>query len=460
MSKILKFIVNLFLIGAILVAVAILVPPLAGITTTVVDTPSMNTNLPLGSITYSTDIDVYDIKPGDEILKENDTSTYAYVIRETDPANGVFKAVSAADLNGAEEEVKLRNTVSKVAVVVPYIGYIMIAMHSIEGIIIVVLVVVLMIILFILSELWKVRPGDEEEEDETDEMNREEIPQVTAREETDIDTDAIRAAVQENHSAAAYEEETPSGTDTAFAVDEEPDYSGMSWSEKRAAKKARKMAERAAREAAHSAGDAIETAIAGGTAAAGAAIAPTAAALEEAKIEEALAELTPLGQKEEHEITASPEDFPTQPLPGTEKAPEQDSFIPDVPFDSGLTADFGREDTPVPAESGQGQTLEELAREMEERAKENGTDGGYLPTEEKEDFYADFPDAEELAAREAASGSTQMSAEDLVNAERFAPTPRPTLEEILEQAKDTGKDPVIKKDERSGVSFVDVSGLL
>ena len=33
-------------------------------------------------------------------------------------------------------------------------------------------------------------------------------------------------------------------------------------------------------------------------------------------------------------------------------------------------------------------------------------------------------------------------------------------EEILEQAKDTGKDPVIKKDERSGVSFVDVSGLL
>ena len=61
MSKFLKFIVNLFLIVTILTAIAILVPPLAGVTTTIVDTPSMNTNLPLGSVTYSTDINVYDM---------------------------------------------------------------------------------------------------------------------------------------------------------------------------------------------------------------------------------------------------------------------------------------------------------------------------------------------------------------------------------------------------------------
>ena len=125
MSKFLKFIVNLFLIVTNLTAIAILVPPLAGVTTTIVDTPSMNTNLPLGSVTYSTDINVYDIKEGDEILKENDSSTYAYIIRETDPANGRFMAVSAVDENGSEEEVILRNTVSKVAVVVPFIGYIL-----------------------------------------------------------------------------------------------------------------------------------------------------------------------------------------------------------------------------------------------------------------------------------------------------------------------------------------------
>ena len=53
-------------------------------------------------------IDVFDIKPGDVILKENDSSTYAYVIIETDAANGKFKAISAADPNGPEEEVILR----------------------------------------------------------------------------------------------------------------------------------------------------------------------------------------------------------------------------------------------------------------------------------------------------------------------------------------------------------------
>ena len=108
MSKLLKLIVNVFLVAAILIAVAILVPPLAGVKTTIVDTTAMKTNLPLGSVTYSNDIDVFDIKPGDVILKENDSSTYAYVIIETDAANGKFKAISAADPNGPEEEVILR----------------------------------------------------------------------------------------------------------------------------------------------------------------------------------------------------------------------------------------------------------------------------------------------------------------------------------------------------------------
>ena len=51
MSKFLKFIVNLFLTLAILTAVAILVPPLLGINTTIVDSAGMDTNLPLGSVT-------------------------------------------------------------------------------------------------------------------------------------------------------------------------------------------------------------------------------------------------------------------------------------------------------------------------------------------------------------------------------------------------------------------------
>ena len=44
--------------------------------------------------------------------------------------------------------------------------------------------------------------------------------------------------------------------------------------------------------------------------------------------------------------------------------------------------------------------------------------------------------------------------------ERFAPVARPVLDEILDQAKETGKEPDVRKDERSGISLVDVSNLL
>lgn len=166
MSKFLKFIVNIFLICAILIAAAILIPPLAGIQTTIVDTASMDTNLPLGSITYSTDVDASEIQTGDEVLKDSNTSTYAYIVKSINRDTDTFTVVNAMDQNADTEEITLRNSVPKVAVVVPYIGYVIIAMHSTEGIIIIALVVVLIIILFILSELWKEKPEDEDEDEE------------------------------------------------------------------------------------------------------------------------------------------------------------------------------------------------------------------------------------------------------------------------------------------------------
>ena len=220
MSKFLKLIVNLFLIAAILVAVAILVPPLAGITTTIVDSSSMDTNLPLGSITYSTGVDVHQLEVGDEILKVNGTSTYAYFLKTCDPDKGSFEAVSIADPAGQPETISLRNTVSKVAVMIPYIGYVLIAMRSMEGVIIIALVVVLMIILFILSELWKPDRDDEEGEDEEEVV----AGGLDADDESGIDTAAIRAAVKDNIAAInhARREETPEDTseDTAAAAPE------------------------------------------------------------------------------------------------------------------------------------------------------------------------------------------------------------------------------------------------
>ncbi len=462
MSRILKFIVNLFLIAAILVAVAILVPPLAGVTTTIVDTASMNTNLPLGSITYSTDIDIFDIVPGDEILKENDASTYAYVIREADPANGAFKAVSATDPDGAEEKIMLRNTVSKVAVVVPYIGYILIAMHSIEGIIIVVLVVVLMIILFILSELWKIRPEEEDEDEDGGESEKEE-PRVTAKEETEIDTDVIRAAVEENHSAVISEDASRESAEADGAgADAEPDYSGMSWSERRAAKKARKQAEKAGRrmEDAADSGKEPLAADAAAAAAVGTVLKDAGSVIgseaeEEALISEALASLSSGGQTETHEITEE-----NRPSPhfaeAAEEIPEAPA-MPEIPYGSEMTADLVQPETELPEEGGR--TLAELAEEMEAKAKEAGTDGGYSPLHDQEDFIV-ASEADIAPAAFEIEETAEETAQNASSADRFAPTPRPTLDEILEETREAGHEPVVKKDDKSGISLVDVSNML
>lgn len=62
MSKFLKFIVNLVVICAILVAAALLVPPFAGVNTVMNDNSSKDTNLPVGSVAYGREIDAASLK--------------------------------------------------------------------------------------------------------------------------------------------------------------------------------------------------------------------------------------------------------------------------------------------------------------------------------------------------------------------------------------------------------------
>lgn len=166
MSKFLKVIVNLFLVCAILVAGAILVPPLLGVSTTVVDSASMDTNLPIGSVTYSQDVKVAEIAIGDKVLVESDTKAYAYIVEAADKTTGNFMVTDANDAQAEAEEIALRNVALKIVLTIPFIGYIMIAMRSMEGLIIIGLVVLFVIILFILSELWKTTDEDEEEEED------------------------------------------------------------------------------------------------------------------------------------------------------------------------------------------------------------------------------------------------------------------------------------------------------
>lgn len=184
MSKFLKVIVNLFLVCAILIAGAILVPPLLGVSTTVVDSASMDTNLPIGSVTYSQDVKVADIAIGDKILVESDAKVYAYIVESADAGAGNYIVTDSTDSQADPVEITLRNIALKVVLTIPFIGYVMIAMRSMEGMIIIGLVVLFIIILFILSELWKdTEDEDEEEEDEEDDESTE--PERTELEEAE-----------------------------------------------------------------------------------------------------------------------------------------------------------------------------------------------------------------------------------------------------------------------------------
>ena len=175
MSKFLKFIVNLVVICAILVAAALLVPPFAGVNTVMNDNSSKDTNLPVGSVAYGREIDAASLKKGDKIIYTNNNKAYVYKVTDMDSSAGSYKVKSVYDKNAKEETVQLINNAVKVVVVVPYIAYAAIALQSKEGLIGVGLGVIFLIILFILAELWrKDEADDEDDEDEDEEASDEE----------------------------------------------------------------------------------------------------------------------------------------------------------------------------------------------------------------------------------------------------------------------------------------------
>ena len=163
MSKVLKVFVNLILILFILVAAALFVPPLAGIST-VVSGLDMVTNIQTGSVVYGRSTQVEDLSAGDEIVVTGDGSAYVYTIDEIDPAT---ETASVTASEGAEPtEITLRTTAQKVLITVPFIGYVSIATQTMEGRIVLGLAVALLIVLFIVAEVWSRKDSDEEDEED------------------------------------------------------------------------------------------------------------------------------------------------------------------------------------------------------------------------------------------------------------------------------------------------------
>lgn len=426
MSKILKAIVNIFIILAIASAVAIIVPPLAGVTTTIIDTQSINTNLPLGSITYSNSVNVTEIQTGDKVLKESDSSIYAYVIQSGDAATGQYQAISATDSAASEETIVLRNNVSKIVLTIPFIGYILVAMHSMEGIIIVALCVLLMIIFFILSELWKKDSSDDDEDDEDeddDEDDDEEEEKLSRRE------------LRKRKRAKKYDEEDD-GDEDDDEEDEDDEDDRLSRKEKKAEKEKRKAEKKARKEA--------------------------------KKAEKKRRKEEKKASRYEDDDDDDEDDYEDEE-PKTKPAAlkEEPSYDNETTETNEIPKASSVDENELPEESMPVIEENDTFADVESEVKTTNT---FDETAEEDLEHKDFKtedlpqidDPEKFMDAAPVQEQTEPvvepeSAEDDVS---FTPIPRLTLEELKEQAEKNGEEPNVIKDPTTGITLLDYSDLI
>lgn len=143
MTKHLRLIINLLIICFLLSALALIIPPSAGVTTVIIDHNITDTNLGIGTVVYSHPVNTNRLDEGDQLLDFSDTS------------------VHVSKFTGKENSFKARETAEKVYITVPLIGYISIAAHSFEGRIILCLLFSALVVLYILSGILK---NDEEDD--------------------------------------------------------------------------------------------------------------------------------------------------------------------------------------------------------------------------------------------------------------------------------------------------------
>lgn len=172
MSRFLKVIVNIILVGAILTAAALLVPPLAGVQTFVMDDMSMQTNLAPGSVTYAVDKEAGELKNGDKVLEQASSGSYVYRVTNLNVQEDTCTLTAPNTSPQLTKEANISNEVAKVVFTIPVIGYVVMAMKTTEGLIIIGLAVLFVILLFILSEVWK-KDEDDEDDDEDEEEDEE-----------------------------------------------------------------------------------------------------------------------------------------------------------------------------------------------------------------------------------------------------------------------------------------------
>ena len=182
MSRFLKFIVHLVVFLLIACILALAVPPFMGISTITIDDTDLETNLPLGSVSYGKEISASSVLVGDSIIVQNGNQVRLYGVQEIDLDNSTFTVIDKGASRGEPKAMTLSGDVTRVIFTVWGIGFLLMAIQSTEGLIIIGLGVLFLIILFVLAEIWgrdKELP-DEEPEDEEDEDDDQTEPDAAA----------------------------------------------------------------------------------------------------------------------------------------------------------------------------------------------------------------------------------------------------------------------------------------
>lgn len=232
MSKFLKLIVDLVIICTILIAAALLVPPLVGVKTVMNDNSTAETNLPVGSVAYGKQTDAVNLKKGQKIVYTKNNQAYVYEISDvSDAENDTYLVKDAYDKKTEERSVELSGDVMKLSFVVPLIAYAAIAVQSKEGLILIGLGIVFLIILFILAELWRKDKKDmEETKSESEEKNteekvipleskRSEEPKNEKQEEAQPETAKEYESVQKTENIQTEFEQNPKSDENSYLQD-------------------------------------------------------------------------------------------------------------------------------------------------------------------------------------------------------------------------------------------------
>ncbi len=434
MSKVLKFIVNLVVLLSIVVAAALLVPPLLGVDTVINDNSNIETNLPVGAVAYGRQVDTEKLNKGDKILYMEGSAQYVYEIQDMDTTAGSYKVKDVYNKNSDAESITLQDKVSKAVITIPFIGYAAIALQSKTGLMVVGAVIILLIILFILSEV--LRRGDDGEEEDEEEYEEEDDDEDEEDEPGYWERRRLKKEEKRRQKEAEYEEDDD---------DDEEEEEELSAEERRRLKKEEKRRRKLEKKG----------------------------LLEDDEEEEQEQEDMNDVFVPENTFSEPAASEPEQELQGFDEAMKdamssiasgiaQVSEPENVPDATVVMPDAEELEKAVQEAEGTLETVEEP--EVQEFAAETELEPEAEETQAVENIEADMQEdiAEDIIIEETPTEETevQLSEEEEIPVNVNAVPKTPSLNELLAKAAAAGEEPEVKKDEENEVTLLDYSDLL